>query len=79
MSLCCNSSYFIVIGLQIHLQVLSMDRNGAVLLFINIRWKSSTVEKVHTVWEKEPTERLRAWGHSNEKGEEKVYNDGTSY
>ena len=45
MSLCCNSSYLTVTGLQIHLQVLGMDRNGAALLFINIRRKSSTVEK----------------------------------
>lgn len=52
MSLCCNSSYLTVTGLQIHLQVLGMDRNGAALLFINIRWKSSTKEKYHTVWEK---------------------------
>lgn len=79
MSLCCNSSYLTVTGLQIHLQVLGMDRNGAALLFINIRWKSSTKEKYRTVWEKKLTERWRAWGHSNKKGDEKVYNNGTSY
>jgi len=44
---------------QIHLQLLGMDRNGAALLFINIR-KSSTVEKYYKVWENESTERARA-------------------
>lgn len=71
MSLCCNSSYLTVTGLQIHLQMLGMDRNGAALLFINIKWKSSTKEKISYSLGKETDREVESVRPQQQEGRRK--------